>query len=295
MKIAFIGTVEFSKKALKKLIELKANIVGVVTKREAGLNADFADLADICAQNNIAYRYSRDINSEENIKWLKGLTPDVIFCFGWPQLLKKEILNIAPMGVVGFHPAKLPEHRGRHPIIWALVLGIEKTTSTFFFIEKGIDSGDILSQTEIDITYEDNARSLYDKVTNQALKQIEDFLPQLSNKTYVRIPQDDGKAGFWRKRERKDGEIDFRKSSRTVYNLVRGLTKPYVGAHVLYKNNEVKIWKAKEVRSRRKNSECGKVLDVNAGGVLVECRGGRILLTKHEFRKLPKIGEYLTS
>ena len=85
----------------------------------------------------------------------------------------EKILSKSPIGVIGFHPAALPANRGRHPIIWSLALGLKSTASTFFFMDKNVDSGDILSQASIKISDSDDARSLYDKVTKTALSQIE--------------------------------------------------------------------------------------------------------------------------
>ena len=293
MRIVFIGTVEFSLKALDKLLELNANVVGVCTKERSNFNADFADLTPICRKNNIPYKFIEDINSKENVEWIKSLKPDVVFCFGWSSLIKKELLNLSPMGVVGYHPAKLPQNRGRHPLIWTLVLGLEKSASTFFFMDEGADSGDILSQVEFEIDYKDDARSLYDKTTNIALKQIENFLPKLENNTYKRIKQDYSKANYWRKRTKKDGEIDFRMSGRAIYNLVRALTKPYVGAHLIYKEKEIKVWKVEEVECNLKNIEPGKILEVKDNTVLVKCYDNAIRILEHEFDELPKEGEYL--
>ena len=152
MKILYIGTVEFSEKVLKKSINLGADIAGVVTKKKSSFNTDFVDLSGIAKRYKIPYRYcAGDINSDENAKWIKKIRPDVIFCFGLSQRLKKRILHSAPMGVIGFHPAKLPQNRGRHPIVWALVLGLRKTASTFFFMKEDIDNGDILNQKEVRI------------------------------------------------------------------------------------------------------------------------------------------------
>lgn len=293
MKVFFIGTVEFSKKALQKLIDLRVNIVGVATKRSSVFNSDFADLSPLCIRNNIPYKFIKDINGEVYIKWIKSLKPDFIFCFGWSNLLDAEVLKIPQEGTIGFHPASLPQNRGRHPLIWPLVLGLKKSASTFFFMDEGIDSGDILTQEYFTIDYKDNAGSLMKKVHKIALKQIEDFIPKLENRTYRCIPQDHSKANVWRKRTKKDGEIDFRMDSGAIYNLVRALTKPYVGAHLNYKNREIKIWQAEEKMVNLPNIEYGKVLDVKNRKVLVKCFNNAILLTKHEFKKLPKIGEYL--
>jgi methionyl-tRNA formyltransferase len=293
MKIVFIGTVEFSKKALKKLIDLNANIVGVCTKEKSKFNRDFADLTPLCRKNNIPFKFVDDINSVENINWIKNLKPDIIFCFGWSNLIKKELLTLAPMGVVGFHPAALPQNRGRHPLIWALALGLKQSASTFFFMDEGADTGDILSQEYFDILYEDDAKSLYDKVTSIALKQIEDFLPKLQNSSFQRIKQNHNKANTWRKRGKNDGKIDFRMSSRAIYNLVRALTHPYVGAHLVYKGKEIKVYKLREENCNNNNIEPGKVLKVKNNEILVKTYDGAVWIVEHEFNELPEVGEYL--
>ena len=293
MKIAFIGTVEFSKKALKKLIELDAQVVGVCTKEKSKFNSDFADLTPLCEQHKIPFKYIDDINSKENFDWIKSLSPDVIFCFGWSSLLKNDVLRLAPMGVLGYHPSKLPQNRGRHPLIWAISLGLKQSASTFFFIDKGIDSGEILSQKSFDILDSDDAQIIYDKFVDKALMQIEEFMPTLKDKTYQTIKQNNDFSNTWRKREKTDGQIDFRMSSRAIYNLVRALTKPYVGAHIHYNEKDVSVWKVKIVENNQINIESGKVLDSNEKAILVKTYDGAIEILQHEFKELPKIGEYL--
>ena len=293
MKILFIGTVEFSKIALQKLIELNAQVVGVCTKEKSEFNSDFAELRPICEKNKIPYKYVDNINSKDNCNWIKSLNPDVIFCFGWSNLLKKNILTLAPMGVLGFHPSELPKNRGRHPLIWALALGLKKSASTFFFMDEGIDSGEILSQKNFDILSNDDAQTLYDKMINIALLQIEEFLPQLEKKNYQTIKQNDETSNIWRKRVKTDGQIDFRMESQAIYNLVRALTKPYVGAHINYKEKEITVWKVEIVENKQNNIESGKVLDINEDKILVKTYDGAIRITHHEFEKIPNIGEYL--
>ena len=293
MKILFIGTVEFSYKALEKLIELKADIVGVCTKSKSNFNSDYADLTPLCKDNKIPYRFVDDINSKENIEWIKTLNPDIIFCFGWSNLIKKELLNLPKMGVIGYHPTKLPKNRGRHPLIWALVLGLKESASTFFFMQEGADDGDILSQKEFKISYKDDARSLYDKVTNIALNQIEEFLPKLQSNSFKKIKQDYKKANFWRKRRKEDGKIDFRMTSNAIYNLVRALTKPYAGAYIEYNGKEISIWKVEEVEFDKNNIEYGKVLENDGKTITVKTYDKAIKILEHDFLKLPKVGEYL--
>ena len=293
MRIVFIGTVEFSYILLKKLISLNANIVGVCTKEVSNFNTDFYDLTPTCKQEDIPYKYVKDINSKENIDWIKDCQADVIFCFGWSNLIKEELLGLTKDGVIGYHPSKLPLNRGRHPLIWALALGLKKSASTFFFMAKGADTGDIISQKEFDILYEDDARTLYNKVSIIAQKQLEEFLPKLENNSFKRIKQEHLTSNTWRKRGKKDGQIDFRMTSNSIYNLVRALTKPYIGAHIEYKNSDISIWKVEEIEFTKNNIEPGKVLESSDSYLIVKTIDKAIKIVEHEFKELPKKGEYL--
>jgi len=292
MKILFIGTVQSSLTILIKLLEMNAKIVGVITKEKSPYNTDFADLTPLCREHAIPYRFTKNINSPEDIDWMKSQQPDVLFCFGFSALLKEQVLNLAPKGVIGFHPAYLPHNRGRHPIIWALALGLTETAVSFFFMDEGADSGDLLSQEVISISYEDDAQSLYKKILDSAVRQIESFLMALTNGTNQRIAQEHSQANYWRKRSKSDGKIDFRMSSRTIYNLVRALTHPYRGAHIEYNGAEISVWKTEEISCKHNNFEAGKILAINRDSIDVKCGEGAIRLLDHTFSKLPDREEY---
>ena len=214
----------------------------------SNFNSDFSNITPVCKKNQIPIKYVKDINSKENIRWMKLLAPDIIFCFGWSSLIKRKLLNLAPMGVVGYHPAKLPKNKGRHPLIWTLVLGLKKSASTFFFMDEQADSGDILSQKNFKILLTDNAKDLYDKVIKISLMQIEKFIPKLQNKSYKTIKQNSKISNFGEKEICFDGTIDFRMSSVAIYNLVRALSKPYIGAHIRYKDRNIHVWKVKMIK-----------------------------------------------
>jgi len=261
VKAVLIGSVEFSLRVLEKLIAINVNLVGVCTKKSSTFNSDFSDLKPLCDINEVPCVYIDDINSTKNVEWIKNLNPDVIFCFGWSSLIKKGILDLAPMGVVGYHPTKLPKNRGRHPLIWTLALGLKESASTFFFMDEGADTGNILSQVDFEISYQDDARNLYDKVIDIALIQIERLIPALEKGTYTRIEQNEKESNSWRRRSDPDGEINFCMGSRSIYNLTRALTRPYVGAHIKYNETSYSVWKVKESNDYQENIEPGKVRD----------------------------------
>ncbi|WP_445666646.1 methionyl-tRNA formyltransferase [Fodinibius sp. AD559] len=293
MRVLFIGCVEFSEKALKKLTSLDVDLVGVVTKERSAFNADFVDLSELAGVHNIPNHYTNDVNSKETVDWIEKKRPEVIFCLGWSQLLKEKVLHVSPKGVVGFHPAKLPYNRGRHPLIWAIVLGLTETASTFFIMDKGADTGDIISQKSFPIHFEDKAIDVYERMIETAAGQLEEIVKQFETGDIQRIPQDTSTGNRWRKRGKEDGKVDFRMSSENIYNLVRALSEPYVGAHFEYQDDEIKVWDTKIEKQAPRNIEPGKVLDVNNRKILVKTGDKAIWITEHGLDETPKKGEYL--
>lgn len=272
----------FSREMLLQLIAMGADVQGVCTAAEATSNSDYADLAPICLVNGIPVWRTTDINSTATLAWIRGRAPDVIFCFGWSRLLSRELLTIPPRGVVGYHPAQLPANRGRHPLIWALVLGLESTASTFFVMDEGADSGDILSQVTIAIATTDDAGVLYRKVINSARDQLAELVPLLAKGRVQGVKQDPAQSSSWRKRSAVDGRIDWRMPARGIYNLVRALARPYPGAEILTENGPVKVWKTEIVQGAPANAEPGKVLRLVGGKPVVRCGEESICLVEFE-------------
>lgn len=291
MRIVFIGSVLFSENALLKLLNLNANIVGIMTKEKSSHNSDFIDLSFISKERNIPFKYVNDINHPNNVKWIDQLRPDILFCFGWSSLIKAEILSLTKLGIVGFHPALLPNNRGRHPLIWAKVLGLSITGSTYFFMDEGADTGDILEQQYFEISDDDDINDIYNNMTRVALNQIEVFYPKLLNLNYDRIKQID-KGNTWRKRNKLDGLIDFRMSTTSIVNLVRALTYPFPGAHCELNGKEYKIWKCEPGSFTLNYIEPGKVLEISENIIEIKTGDGFIRLTEHELPILTK-GEYI--
>ena len=280
MKILFIGCVRSSYILLNELINSKVDVCGVITKKESKYNSDFYDLTPLCVSNHIEYIYSENTKEISTIEFIKNKKPDLIYCFGWSYLLGKEIIDLAKLGVVGFHPAMLPMNKGRHPLIWALALGLESTGSTFFMIDEKADNGDIISQVEVPIEISDDAQILYDKIMQVAKKQVIQITKAFFEGSQVYVKQSRDKSNVWRKRSKVDGKIDFRMSSLGIYNLVRALTKPYVGAHFEFKGYEYKVWSVEILNCNEddyKNLEPGKVINVSNSQIITVKTGDGII------------------
>lgn len=297
MKVGFIGCVEFSRAALELLVSMQdedIEVCCVMTKAESKFNSDHVDLSEVCKKEAIAYHFDLG-NQQENLAFFSRHQPDVIYCFGWSYLLKVDLLSMAPKGVVGFHPAALPKNRGRHPLIWALALGLTETASSFFLMDEGADSGPLISQKPIKIEQVDDASSLYHKMTKVALEQIEAFTLAFRNNEVKPVVQNAELASYWRKRSRVDGKIDWRMPAEDIYNLVRALAKPYPGAEFQVNDELYTLWKAQIFDGAvAKNHECGKVLALDNGKVLVKCAGtSAIWIEECTYDGQLKPGDYL--
>jgi len=293
MRAVFIGTVEFSATLLEVLLEHPdTELVGLITRERSTANADHQDLTPLVRDAGCPVFTGDDI--EAMTDWIRARRPDVVFCLGWSRLLPATLLAIPPMGVIGYHPAALPENRGRHPIIWTLALGLSQTASTFFLMDEGADSGDILSQEVVPVADDDDAASLYRRLCEVARKQLVTLIHDLAGKTLCRIPQDHTQASYWRKRTPKDGRIDWRMPAKGIYNLVRALTRPYPGAHFEYEDRDVKVWRARLVHHDQPDIEPGKILATDGGRMTVKCGVAAIDLLEHELRVPPGEGEYLS-
>lgn len=291
----FIGAVDFSAACLEAMLKMGLDIAGIFClERGAGaVNSDYADLGETARRFGRPCRYFRRISDEaDNIR---ALRPDIIFVMGLSQIVPAEILCIPSIGTIGSHPALLPRNRGRHPLIWAIANGLTVSGLTFFWLDSGIDTGDIWAQREFAIGPEDDASTVYERAKGLAREMLMENVPDLEKGVARRRPQDTALANTLRKRTAKDGEIDWRMGTKRICDLVRALCRPYPGAHCIREGREVKVWKAKGLRITGAASglEPGKVLSSKRGSIVVKTGDGAIELVEHGFTRLPSEGEYL--
>ncbi|MBF0369153.1 MAG: formyl transferase [Magnetococcales bacterium] len=296
LRVVFIGCVQSSRVALTTLLAIpEVEVVGVITRGGSDFNADFDSLADLAGEGSgISLFMADEEPRNEMAGWIRDLHPDIVYCIGWSWLLPGEILAIPPKGVVGYHPAALPQNRGRHPIIWALALGLDETASSFFLMDEGADSGDIISQERVTIDHDEDAGTLYAKLMALLPNQITTFTHQLISGNLTPQPQDHSQANHWRKRSPADGEIDWRMPAQGIYNLVRALTRPYPGATCQWRGQTIQVWQVAVVAEAPVNIEPGKVLAREGETVTVKCGVGAIRILEHTFPEIPDRGEDLT-
>ena len=294
-KIIFFGCVISSKKALD-VISTNENlsIEAIITKKNTNNKiSDYSCLESYVKNSSTKLIYINDILEDDMVKIIRDLSPDYIFCIGWPFIISEKILSIPKECSIGFHPTELPKNRGHHPITWAIALGLDRTASTFFKMKGTVDSGEIINQKIIKINEDDTSNSLYKKIISIMQLQIDEIIDDILNDSVEFTEQNDSLSNKWRKRNYEDGRIDFRMSSKSVCNLVKSLSRPYPGAHINWDQNEVKVWKVRHINNTNKNIEPGKVLDIKNNIILVKCGEDAVEFIEHEFEILPNVGDYL--
>lgn len=275
----FIGAVDISLKALQRLVNLDFPVSAVITLPENNRNrhSDYVNLGSFAKSNRIQFFTTENINSPDSINFIKALDPDYIFCIGWSQILSHEILRTPKNGCVGFHPSALPKNRGRAAIPWTILLGDTKTSGTLFWLDKGVDSGDILIQKNISLDVNETAKSLYEK----HIYCLEEMLGKVSNRLLngdlPRTAQNHAKATYCSKRIRTDGLIDWDLPAYNIWTLIRATTKPYPGAFSFYDNKEIIIWEADLFSDTVFNGIPGQIQDIDKGGAIISCGGSSLL------------------
>ena len=281
MRILFVGTVDFSHHCLSEIISLGLDVCGVITEApdRRHFNTDYANLEPLAGENGIPV-YHLDSLKGKAAQTIECVAPDVILVLGYSKLIPARILKIPRLGCIGSHPALLPCNRGRHPLIWALIEDLKQSGLTFFHLEESSDSGDIVWQHPFAITDEDDAGTLYEKMKETATTGLREFLPALMEGRAQRVPQNHTEATYLRKRSERDGEVAWEVGSREVFNLIRALTRPYVGAHTHLGDRKISLWRGRPVAGVTRTASPGFVLEASENALVVTTGDGVIRLTE---------------
>jgi len=205
----------------------------------------------------IAKKYSIPVYTPKNLKegnWyqlIKSLNPDVIFSFYYRYMIPMDILEIPEIGAFNMHGSLLPKFRGRAPVNWVLIKGEKKTGVTLHYMVEKPDAGDIVAQKEVEIDFEDTARTLFLKLAIAARELLREILPLIETRQFKRIPQT-GESSYFGGRKPEDGIINWEEDAVTIYNLIRAVTHPYPGAFTYLDGKKLFIWWAKPVEGETK-------------------------------------------
>ncbi|MDB5525366.1 MAG: formyl transferase protein [Rhizobium sp.] len=280
MRIALVGTVEGTEIAFKSLVEAQRPPILLVTLplEAAGRHSDFADLTTPARNLGIEVHNTTNINSLETIKVMTDSKPDLTLVLGWSQICRLPFRDIAKTGTVGFHPAALPRLRGRGVIPWTILRNEPTTGSTLFWLDEGVDSGDILLQRLFPLDSAETARSLYDKHTRNMREMVPEAVSLIENGVSTRLIQDESEASYCAKRTPEDGLIDWHASAASILRLIRAVGDPYPGSFTCQDGERIRIDEAVSVpHSERFIGIVGQVQVHTALGFIVLCGDGECI------------------
>ena len=243
MKLVFFGTSNFACPALRALDD-RYGIELAVTQpdRPFGRHAELrpSPLKQVALERGLALIQPKSINDPEAVRILRDISPDVIVVASYGQLLKAVVFDLPRLGTVNIHASLLPAYRGAAPVNWAIMRGEEKTGISTFFIERGMDTGDILLTKSLDIGPDETAAELEDRLAQLGSDVILKTLDGLASGSLQAAPQPQHGISLAPSLTRDDGHIDWHQSARQIHNLVRG-TIPWPGAWTQMASHRVKI------------------------------------------------------
>jgi methionyl-tRNA formyltransferase len=245
MKIAFCTCVQIGKSCIESVLSIGGQFDLLLTLHDhkSIKKSGRIFLDEIAENSNTPLFKLNHINDPDVANVLAEYEIDWLFIVGWSQIASAELISLPRMGIIGAHPTLLPIGRGRAAVPWAIIKGLDKTGVTFFKMDEGVDTGEILDQFEIPISKNENATSLYDKVNTAHVDLIKQIWPKLIEGTIDGIKQDETLASYWEGRTPADGELKFSMSVMEVDCLVRATTRPYPGAYkVIDDNTNLIVW-----------------------------------------------------
>jgi methionyl-tRNA formyltransferase len=283
MQTVLVGAVASSQVALEALGRSRMSPAAVVTLplSHAHRHSDYVDLRPLARQYGVPVLEVTDINAPDTVRQVGAIAPDLIFVIGWSQLCRREFLSIPSGGCIGFHPARLPAFRGRAVIPWTILEGCSETGATLFWIDEGMDSGDILAQVCVPVSDVETARTLYTKQMEALRTMLEGVIPGLRDRRPARTPQDHSRATYCAKRTPKDGLIDWTAPAYQVWTLIRASGDPYPGAFTYHRGPcRLIVWEADYLGDAPYIGFPGQVQAFVDGAAVVRCGDERHVLVR---------------
>lgn len=277
MRIALIGQAAFGEKVLAALLEAGEQVVVVFCPPDSAEKP--SSLRLLAEQNSIPVIQPLKMRDPEVSAAYEHFQPDLNVMAFVTDIVPQRILDAPPLGSIQYHPSLLPRHRGGSAINWAIIMGETKTGLTIFWPDKGIDTGPILLQKEVDINPDDTTGSLYfNKLFPLGVQALVEAVQLVREGKPPRLVQDESQATYEPLFTEERAAIDWSQPVDKVYNLIRG-ANPQPGAHSMLNGLRVKFFDCRKLDFAHEGSP-GEVLEIRSDGVVLSATGGTLLLQR---------------
>lgn len=244
MKVIYMGSPEFSVYGLNALFESHHEIVAVVSREDKAKGRKKqlqpTALKARALELDIPVYTPKDVNAPGFLEELKALGADVIVVSAFGRILKKELLELLPYGVLNIHGSLLPAYRGASPMNAVLSNGEKETGITIMYMSEGMDEGDILKMESLSIDENENFDSLRERMGVLGGKMIAECLDLLAEGNAPRIPQEHEKATYCQLLTRENERILWERSGLEIHNQIRSLSSE-PGAYTYWQGAPFKL------------------------------------------------------
>lgn len=275
MNVVFMGTPDFAVPSLENIAKVHF-VQAVFTQPDKPVGRKMILTppdVKVCAEKlEIPVYQPVKLKDSDSYEIIKELNPDVIVVVAYGQILPENILNIPKYGCINVHGSLLPKYRGAAPIQWSVLNGDKVTGVTTMYMEKGLDTGDILETKEYEIGINDTAGEVFDTLAEMGGKLILDTLEKAEKGELHPIKQDDSKSSYAKMLDKSMCNIDFSKTNLQVHNQVRGLS-PWPVASTKLNGKVLKIF---ETRLAEGKGKPGEILNTNP--LTIACGEGAVVV-----------------
>jgi methionyl-tRNA formyltransferase len=250
MRIVFMGTPDFAVPCLEALLNAGYTVCGVVTQpdRPKGRKREMTPppVKVIALANGIPVYQPESLKEQGAIEPIRAWQPDLIVTAAFGQILPVELLQLPVNRCINVHASLLPKYRGGAPIQHSIIDGESESGVTIMYMERGLDTGDMLAQSKVEITEFDDNGTMHQKLSLCGAQLLLDMLPKLLRGELHPVPQDHEKASYAKNISRADERINWNHTSSQIWNRVRGL-HPWPIAFSMIQEEVFKIWQAEQI------------------------------------------------
>ena len=275
-KVVFMGTPQYSVAVLEMLIK-ETTVIAVVTQpdKEVGRKKILTPcpVKQKALDNNIKVFSPKKLKDEYSE--IIDLNPDIIITCAYGQIIPESLIYAPEYNTVNVHASLLPKYRGGAPIHRALMNNEKETGITIMYTDKNLDTGDIISQSKIDIDINDTYDIVSNKLSVLGANLLKETLKEIFDKTNKREKQDDSIATFAKVITREDEHIDFNKSALEVHNKIRGLSS-IPCAYATLDDQNIKIYLSSQDDCNNTNEKPGTITRVDKDSFYVACQDKEI-------------------
>ena len=292
MNVIFMGTPGFAVPTLEKLHESRHNLVLVVTQPDKpsgrGKKLRKSEVKERAEKLGLKIFQPDKIKKQENIEILKLYNPDVIVVVAYGQILNKEILTLPKYGCINVHASLLPKLRGAAPLNWAIINGETKTGITTMQMDVGLDTGDMLLKSEVEIDENINVGELHDILMHKGAELLIETLDKLEKNELTPKKQDDSLSSYAPILNNENRKINWNLPAKSIHNLIRGLS-PWPAAYFTMDEKTVKVYSSSYINDDS-DYEPGYVIKANNEGIFVKAKDGIVILKEIQMpgkKKMP--------